>query len=46
MLFDVSGSLHYCGRSMMEGLIRDLQAKEYLYWQLQAPRWGLFNAFC
>ncbi|KAF6262593.1 nucleotide-diphospho-sugar transferase [Scenedesmus sp. NREL 46B-D3] len=26
--------LPYCGRSMMEGLIRDLQAKEYLYWQL------------
>eukprot|EP00775_Hariotina_reticulata_P001593 gene1593-1933_t len=26
--------LPYCGRSMMEGLVRDLQAKEYLYWQL------------
>jgi hypothetical protein len=23
-----------CSRSMMEGLIRDLQAKEYLYWQM------------
>ncbi|WIA22182.1 hypothetical protein OEZ85_004516 [Tetradesmus obliquus] len=26
--------LPYCGRPMMAGLIRDLQAKEYLYWQL------------
>eukprot|EP00879_Flechtneria_rotunda_P005108 GHRR01005389.1.p1 GENE.GHRR01005389.1~~GHRR01005389.1.p1 ORF type:complete len:883 (+),score=260.17 GHRR01005389.1:598-3246(+) len=26
--------LPYCGRTMMEGLIRDLQAKEYLYWHL------------
>ncbi|KAF8056255.1 UGP3 [Scenedesmus sp. PABB004] len=26
--------LPYCGRSMLEGLLRDLQAREYLYWQL------------
>jgi hypothetical protein len=32
--------LPYCGRSMMEGLIRDLQAKEYLYWQLTGTQVG------
>jgi hypothetical protein len=32
--------LLYCGRSMMEGLIRDLQAKEYLYWQLTGTQVG------
>lgn len=26
--------LPYCGRPMMEGLVRDLQAREYLYYQL------------
>ncbi|MEW5314809.1 MAG: hypothetical protein WDW38_006278 [Sanguina aurantia] len=26
--------LPYCGRTMMEGLIRDLQAREYLYYKL------------
>jgi hypothetical protein len=26
--------LPYCGRTMLEGLVRDLQAKEYLYWHL------------
>jgi hypothetical protein len=34
MVCDVSGRLPYCGCSTMEGLTRDLQAKEYLYWQL------------
>ena len=37
---DVSGEglpaamLPYCGRSMLEGQVRDLQAQEYLYWHL------------
>jgi hypothetical protein len=26
--------LPYCGRSMLEGQVRDLQAQEYLYWHL------------
>lgn len=26
--------LPYCGRTMMEGLMRDLQAREYLYFRL------------
>eukprot|EP00879_Flechtneria_rotunda_P025215 GHRR01026784.1.p1 GENE.GHRR01026784.1~~GHRR01026784.1.p1 ORF type:complete len:347 (+),score=104.30 GHRR01026784.1:1049-2089(+) len=32
--------LPYCGRTMMEGLIRDLQAKEYLYWHLTGTQVG------
>ncbi|KAK9823989.1 hypothetical protein WJX72_006832 [[Myrmecia] bisecta] len=27
--------LPYCGRTLLEGLIRDLQAREYLYYQLK-----------
>jgi len=26
--------LPYCGRTLLEGLVRDLQAREYLYWKL------------
>ncbi|PSC72756.1 nucleotide-diphospho-sugar transferase [Micractinium conductrix] len=27
--------LQYCGRSLLENLLRDLQAREYLHWQLR-----------
>lgn len=37
--------LPYCGRSMLEGQVRDLQAQEYLYWHLTGTQvrgcvWG------
>lgn len=32
--------LPYCGRTMLEGLMRDLQAKEYLYWHLTGTQVG------
>jgi hypothetical protein len=32
--------LPYCGRSMLEGQVRDLQAQEYLYWHLTGTQVG------
>ncbi|VHO03905.1 UTP--glucose-1-phosphate uridylyltransferase [Candidatus Rhabdochlamydia sp. T3358] len=33
-----AAKLEFCGRSLLEGLIRDLQAKEYLYFKLFAKQ--------
>jgi hypothetical protein len=33
--------LPYCGRSMLEGQVRDLQAQEYLYWHLTGTQVGI-----
>ncbi|KAK9827994.1 hypothetical protein WJX81_006283, partial [Elliptochloris bilobata] len=30
--------LPYCGRTLLEGLLRDLQAREYLYWRLNGTQ--------
>jgi hypothetical protein len=36
-----SAMLPYCGRTMLEALVRDLQAREHLYWHLTGePGWG------
>jgi hypothetical protein len=35
--------LPYCGRTMMEGLMRDLQAREALYYKLTGKQVGVSN---
>jgi hypothetical protein len=35
-----SAMLPYLGRPILEGLLRDLQAREYLYWQLTGTQVG------
>ncbi|KAL4426976.1 hypothetical protein ABPG77_009537 [Micractinium sp. CCAP 211/92] len=30
--------LQYCGRSLLENLVRDVQAREYLYWKLHGTQ--------
>ncbi|KAL4457941.1 hypothetical protein ABPG75_012806 [Micractinium tetrahymenae] len=30
--------LQYCGRSLLENLVRDVQAREYLYWKLHGAQ--------
>lgn len=38
--------LPYCGRSMLEGQVRDLQAQEYLYWHLTGTQVGWRESGC